>query len=247
METVTQKNELIARLQSEILSLQGFRPVATGANQTRCGLGPIENAFPGGVFPTGRIHEFVSHRPEESAATSGFIAALLGRLMTDDGMCAWISAKRNIFPLGLSAFGLSPDRIIFIDIKKERDLLWAIEEALKCDALSVVVAQVRELNLTESRRLQLAVEESRVTGLIHRANPRVSNAVASVCRWQIKPVPAKPVDDRLPGVGYASWEVAILKVRNGEPGNWRVHWAEDHFEQITGPKPVNAEHLSQVG
>lgn len=46
--------------------------------------------------------------------------------------------------------------------------MWTIEEALKCDALSALVGKVRELNLPESRRIQLAVEESKMTGLLHR-------------------------------------------------------------------------------
>nr|WP_295932994.1 Error-prone repair protein ImuA [uncultured Dyadobacter sp.] len=246
METAKKKNELIAKLRSEILSLQGFRAPSLGANHTNFGLGPIERAFPGGVFPTGAIHEFISRQPEESAATSGFMAALAGRLMRTEGMCAWIGVRRNVFPLGLSPFGLCPDRIIFIDLKRERDLLWAVEEALKCDAFAAVVGQIKELNLTESRRLQLAVEESRVTGLIHRDNPRISSAVASVCRWQIKPVPAQPSDGS-PGVGYARWDVTLAKVRNGEPGNWCVQWAEDHFEHISRQQAITKEHLLQVG
>jgi protein ImuA len=247
METAKKKNELIAKLRSEILSLQGFRPPSPGGSHTNLGLGPIEKAFPGGVFPTGAIHEFISSLPEESAATTGFMAAVAGRLMKTDSMCAWIGTKRNVFPLGLSPFGVAADRIIFVDLKRDRDLLWALEEALKCDALSVVVGQIKELNLTESRRLQLAVEESRVTGLIHRANPRIATAVAAACRWQIKPVPAKPVGGQLPGVGYATWDVSILKMRNGEPGRWRINWAEDHFEHITETRQVSEGHLLQAG
>ncbi|MGN7885408.1 ImuA family protein [Dyadobacter sp. 22481] len=246
METAKKKDDVIARLRSEILSLQGFRPPALGGTRTSFGLDPIEKAFPGGVFPTGAIHEFISNEPEQAAATSGFMAALAGCLMKTDGMCAWIGTGRNVFPLGLKPFGLSPDRIIFIDLKRERDSLWAIEEALKCDAFCAVVGQIKELNLTESRRLQLAVEESRVTGLIHRKSPRISSAVASVCRWKVSPLAARSADG-LPGVGYACWNISLIKVRNGEPGNWRVQWAEDHFEHISQQQAITKEHLLQVG
>lgn len=246
METAMRKNELIDKLRSEILSLQGFRSPAVGGHQTQFGLGPVERAFPNGIFPTGAVHEFISNSPEQSAATSGFMAALTGKLMKTEGMCAWIGTRRNIFPLGLKAFGLSPERIIFIDLKRERDLLWAVEEALKCDAFSAVVGQVKELNLTESRRLQLAVEESRVTGLMHRISPRISTAVASACRWKINPLPTQPADG-LPGIGFPRWEVNIVKVRNGEPGRWHIQWTEDHFEQVNYQKLIAHEQVSQVG
>ena len=42
---------------------------------------------------------------------------------------------RTIFPPALKSFGIAPDKIIFIDLKKEKEILWAMEEALKCDGL----------------------------------------------------------------------------------------------------------------
>lgn len=55
-----------------------------------------------------------------------------------------------------------------MDAGKTKDSLWAIEEALKCNALIAVVGEITELTFNDSRRLQLAVEKSHVTGFIHR-------------------------------------------------------------------------------
>lgn len=231
METGAQKNELISKLRKDILSMQGFQPASLKTKPTDFGLGGIEAAFPYGTFPTGVVHEFVSQTPVQSAATSGFLAVLLGRLMKDESFCLWIGRGRMLFPPALNYFGVLPHKIIFVDIKKEKDLLWAVEEAFKCSALSAVVGEVKELNLTESRRLQLALEKSKVTGLLHRINPRITSAVASVCRWQISPLPTI-VTDGLPGLGMPSWQVKILKVRNGEPGSWQVQWKHDHLVHV---------------
>ena len=92
--------------------------------------------------------------------------------MQPGGACIWISAARKIFPPGLKAFGIEPDRVIFVDLKREKDVLWATEEVLKCEGLAAVASEIRELSFTVSRRLQLAVEKSRVTGFILRDNPR---------------------------------------------------------------------------
>lgn len=240
METATRKNELISKLRNDILSMQGFQPATLKKKQTDFGLGGIEAAFPFGTFPTGAVHEFVSQTPVQSAATSGFLAVLLGRLMKDEGFCVWIGTKRTLFPPALNYFGVLPHKVIFVDIKREKDLLWAVEEAFKCSALTAVVGEVKELNLTESRRLQLALEKSKVTGLLHRINPRVTSAVASVCRWQISPLPTV-VTDGLPGLGEPCWQVNILKVRNGEPGSWQVQWKHDHLEHL----PVLEEHYTE--
>lgn len=222
------QSPVVQQLREDILTLQGFTPPAPGS---RVGLGPVEAAFPNGCFPRAAVHEFLSDTPEESAATSGFLAGLLGCLLPERGMCLWIGRNREVFPPGLTAFGLTPDRILFIDLAREADLLWAIEEALKCEAISAVVGEVRELGMTESRRLQLAVERSRVTGLLHRRNPRARHALACASRWRISPLASLP-EDGLPGVGFPRWQVDLLKVRNGLPGSWQLEWAEGHFQPL---------------
>ena len=60
--------------------------------------------------------------------------------------------QRTIFPPALKFFGIAPDKIIFIDLQKEKDILWAMEEALKCDGLAAVIGEMQELSFTASRR-----------------------------------------------------------------------------------------------
>jgi protein ImuA len=225
---------MVRQLQREVLSLQGGRRAAD-SQRLQTGLGPIEMAFPGRVFPMGAVHEFVSRSAADAAATSGFIAGLLGRLMQQQGACLWIGTKRTVFPPALKVFGIDPARIIFVDLYRQKDVLWAIEEALKCDALAAVVGEPGALSFTESRRLQLAVEQSRVTGFIHRVNARTDNTVACVTRWKITSI-ASITEDGMPGVGYPRWHVQLVKVRNGKPGTWQVEWSEEGFRNI--PKKV---------
>ena len=233
MEQLAAKNDVILQLQREVLSLQGFKGVS-GAQHPSTGLGPIEQAFPGQVFPTGAVHEFLSREAEDAAATSGFMAGILGRLMRNGGTGLWISTRRTIFPPALKVFGIEPERIIFVDVARQKEALWAVEEALKCDALTAVIGELNELSFTESRRLQLVVEQSRVTGFIHRYNPKSENTVACVSRWKIKPLPGT-IEEGMPGVGFPRWNVQLLKVRNGKPGTWQVGWSEGSFRHVTRP------------
>ncbi|AOM80005.1 ImuA family protein [Pedobacter steynii] len=223
------KKELIEKLRQDILVMQGFRPVLD-YNRRDTGLGSLEHAFPNQIFPVAAVHEFISPTVADAAATTGFMAGLMGHLMPKDGTCLWVGTGRQLFPPGLRAFGLDPDRIIFVDLQWDRDVLWAVEEALKCEKLTVVVAELKEINLTESRRLQLAVEKSRVTGFLHRRNPRKIDNIACVSRWQITPVVSNLYG--LPGVGHPCWNVDLQKVRNGQPGNWQLQWVAGHFKHI---------------
>ncbi len=233
------KKDIIDKLQKEVLSLQGYR-TSRGNERTNTGLGPIENAFPGKSLPTGVVHEFISPTTEDAAATAAFITCLLGSLTKENNKCLWVGTKRTLFPPGLSAFGIHPENVIFIDLFRQKDVLWTIEEALKCNALSAVVGEIKELSFTESRRLQLAVEQSGVTGFIHRTLPRFENTVACVTRWKIKTMPGISIDG-MPGLGFPSWKVGLEKVRNGKPGEWQVQWSNGRFRYIIGQKTLISE------
>lgn len=229
---VAARNDLIQQLRQEVLSLQGFKR-SLGEQKIQTGLCGLEAAFPNQVFPTGAVHEFISTRIEDATATNGFIAGLLSSLIKRNGVCVWVSSRRTIFPPALTLFGIRTERIIFIDCKKQKELLWTVEEALKCEVIGAVIGELSELDFKESRRLQLAVEQSRVTGLIHRYQPKTENTVACVTRWKVKPLPSN-LEDGMPGVGFPRWRVQLVKVRNGRPGFWDIEWKGGKFNYVAG-------------
>lgn len=231
------KRELINQLQKNILHWQGFKPAAAGSTRF-AGLEAIESAFPNAVFPTGTIHEFLTEVSENAAATSGFISGLLATLMQNGGVCLWISPSRTLFPAALKGFGIEPENVVFVDVNREKDILWATEEALKCEGLSAVIAEVRELTFAQSRRLQLAVEGSKVTGFLLRKDLRKLTSTTCVARWQITHLPGEVIDG-LPGVSFPRWQVDLLRVRNGTPGSWKLEWADGHFVAIDEKEETN--------
>lgn len=224
------KNEAIRQLRAKIMELEGLS-ASTQLPASSLGLGPIESAFPGGGFPLGTVHEFVSLHPADAASTNGFISGLLASLVRKGGFCLWVSNRRSVFPPGLKRFGVEPDRVIFIDLKREKDVLWAMELGLKCSTLSAVVGELQEISFTESQRLQLAVEQSKVTGLLHRHNPKHQHALACTTRWKVVSL-GSDLPDGMPGVGFPTWKVSLLKVRNGRTGEWKLEWKNGRFNQL---------------
>jgi protein ImuA len=221
--------DIITQLQKEILVLQGFK--STNSPVLDIGLGPLKEAFPDGSFPLGAVHEFLTAGPETATATCGFIAGLLAPLMKHGGTALWVSDSRTLFPPALKSFGIQPDRFIFIDLQKERHVIWAMEEALKCGALTAVVGETKALSFTASRRLQLAVEQSQVTGFILRNNLRQVNTTACVSRWKITPLPSIGAEE-LPGIGFPQWKVELLRLRNGKAGVWDIKWEGGKFQPV---------------
>ena len=236
------RNDIIQQLQKEVLSMQRLKKVS--GQHLNTGLWEVEKAFPDQTFPLGAVHEFISNAKEDAAATNGFMAGLVGQLIKK-GTAIWVSNKRTLYPPALNIFGIAAERIIFIDLWRQKEVLWAIEEALKCNVLSAVIGELGELSFTESRRLQLAVEQSKVTGFIHRYSCN-ENITACVSRWKIKPLSSHL--DGIPGVGFPRWNVQLVKVRNGKPGAWQIEWSDGQFKQVSLPSfAITQNHKRKAG
>ena len=101
------------------------------------------------------------------------------------------------------------------------------------------------VDLTTSRRLQLATEQSRVTGFLLRTDPKQPGTTACTCRWQIHPLHSE-TENGLPGVGFARWKVELLKIRGGRPGKWELEWSNNQFNEVMKDSSSIEEHKHAV-
>ncbi|WPU91492.1 Error-prone repair protein ImuA [Mucilaginibacter sabulilitoris] len=224
------KADIISQLRKNLLQWEGYKPPVAGV-RSLMGLGQVESAFPNGVFPTAAVHEFVCGSIEQAAAGGGLVTGILSVLMQQGGVCVWIGRAQHLFAPALTTFGVEPHRVIFISLTKDTDTLWVMEEALKCPGLTAVVCELRDMDFKQSRRLQLAVEQSRVTGFVLRNAADRLGSTACAARWQIKSLPSADLNG-LPGLGHLRWEVELLKVRNGQTGSWILEWQDGCFRPV---------------
>ena len=87
--------------------------------------------------------------------------------------------------------GFDTERLLVVRVARPIDALFAAEEALKCRALSAVVAELNgEADLTATRRLGLAAREGGALGLLLRH--KLSDAPsAAFTRWQVAACPKR--------------------------------------------------------
>ncbi|MHB1060073.1 MAG: ImuA family protein [Rhodanobacter sp.] len=189
-------------------------------------LGPpeIDAALEGGL-PTGCLHEILGSA--QDGAATGFCLAVLSRLMRPGGAggarpVLWCARHIDLYGPGLAAWGIDPGRLILVETAKPADLLWTMEEGLRCAGLMAVVGEIDRLDLTAGRRLQLAAEAGGVTGLVlrHSAWTRADGASATTSRWRVSTRP------RI-GPGPACWRVELLRYRGGRPRDWQVEWRDE--------------------
>jgi protein ImuA len=201
-----------------------------GGGRHRCrplsfGLPSIDERLPHSGLALGALHEIVEagSAAEFAGAATLFVAGIAARLK---GPVLWCLNRRDLFAPGLINAGLHPDRVIYAETFREREVLAAMEEGLREHGLAAVIGEVTRLGLTASRRLQLAAEASGVPALVLRrwwtiAEKELTGLPsAAVTRWRISPFASHAPPT--PGLGRARWHVELLRCRGGEPHSWIV-------------------------
>jgi len=164
---------------------------------------------------------------------TGAMAFALARAAEDDprpvvlaAPGVWLRENGRWFRDGLTGLGLADSRLLMIETRKEGEVLWALEEALKSRAVSGAVAAVDGVTLLASRRLDLAAREAGATCLLLRTAP-AKDISAARRRWAVRSAPSAvhPFDDQAPGAMRLS--LALTRSRGERPGEWLVEWDDE--------------------
>ena len=199
----------------------------------------VDQWLPYGGLPTGSIHEVKS---ASLASAIAFSAILSVRIARNQGNILYIAPDRSHYPLGLLPYGVKLDQILHISARRPQNLIWAVMEALRCSQVSSVIALVDYLNLTDSRRLQLAAETSGATGFLIGSATAVSIA-APITRWKISSARGK-LGHRL---DEPVWALDLLYCRSGCPGEWTLEWRGQKLSTILTQPAQQAKREALAG
>jgi protein ImuA len=187
----------------------------------------------GGGLGRASLHEVSAALPLHFGAAAGFALALAARAQEPRKQTLWIATDfacleaGALYGPGLDLIGLPTERLLVARVARPLDALFALEEALKCRALSVAIAELHgeAADLTATRRLILAAREGGVLGLLLRPKPSEAPSAAAT-RWQAAAAPSEP--DELGGLGRTAFTLSLTRNRRGPVGRWTVAW--DHHE-----------------
>ncbi len=190
----------------------------------------IHRHLPEPGLAAGVLHEIVSASYADRPSAFGFGFALLVEAQRlRKGPAVFVATQRALkdfdrpFSQGLRHLGVEPRRLVLVEARNDKDALWAMEEALRSDARPSIVmgANSADLNLTVSRRLNLAAEAQAVPLVMLRmAGAQGTNAAAT--RWSVKAAPA--ARNAFGALTHARWHLTLERCRNGCPGQWLVEW-----------------------
>lgn len=159
------KRGIAEALRRAIREIEDVR--SPGRPHLALGAPEIDRALPGGGLRLGCIHEVGG-----DVAATGFCAVLLGRAVNaggrggaTGGSLLWLARGNDLYAPGLVPYGIGAGQLLIVSgLNRQADVLWAMEEALRCRALAGVVAEAEAIGLAAGRRLMLAAEGTGVLG-----------------------------------------------------------------------------------
>jgi protein ImuA len=258
----------IDRLRRELWALETATGLAgEGGAPLALGIPEIDAALGGGLG-RGALHEIAATGEAATAAATGFALALAARLVRPmslggaqrDGESVsdrnlgsnviWIAEDLSLaengapYGPGLDGIGIAPERLIVVAAACARDVLWVMEEALRCRAIGVVIGELRPHGIDQvaTRRLSLAAAGGGALGLILRTAPDAEPSAAAT-RWIVGAASSSQrggSNERLHAAGSPCLTAQLVRNRRGHLGAWILEWnsVEQRFKLATHSEPV---------
>ncbi len=215
------------------------------------GLLQLDSALPGGGLKLAGLHEVIPANDGNfygfaiGGAATGFAAWLLKKsLSARPGMALWCRRPAGRFDPqpygpGLTQW-LDPTRLLVIETREHSDLLWAMEEGLRCKGIAAVLGEIGSADLTATRRLLLAAESNSSTAILLR--PAAATSSAALTRWQVASAPGRSTEG-LRDIAAARWRVELRRARgvvsNQTQSNWLMEWNDETGDLALASSPLD--------
>lgn len=229
--TVDARPQIVARLAEQIR--RGGQPlgevdegllVSSGARE-------LDALLPRGGFVRGSFVEWIAARPGAGATLLALKVAQAA--CGHEGHWAVIDGERNFFPPAAAALGLSLARLLVVRPTRGADVLWAADQVFRCNGVAAALAWPGTLDHRALRRWQLAVEESRVLGLLVRPREVLTEPSWAEARLLVEPLPT--TDDQ------RRWRIEVVHARGGWGGRTvevALHYETGKLRTYHSQQPV---------
>ena len=138
---------MIDQLRQRLQALQKAPGIEGRPNALPFGIPAIDTMLGGGLA-RGALHEIAATGEAHLPVAAGFALAVARRAAPSPRLF-WVSEDMAFaesgmpYGAGFDAFGLAPEQLVMVSAAHRRDLLWAMEEALRCGAITAVIGEMR--------------------------------------------------------------------------------------------------------
>jgi protein ImuA len=199
--------------------------------------------------PAGLLQEVFTNEQRNGGASLGFALGLTRNLLAPSRPAIlYLQLNSDIqeigvpYALGLSRFGINPHELILGGLDSLADLLWTLEEAIACQSVAAVIADIsgtdqEALDFTVSRRLSLRTTSSRTSAVLLRYGTG-REASAAKLRWRLAPALSSEMPFDLQAPGPPRFTVTLEKSRLGakaqrlEGQTFVLDWVDHGFAVV---------------
>lgn len=199
----TNRNDMIANLREQTRGIEGNKR-SSGAEVISTGCERLNRLLPDNGLRRGTLVEWHGY----GAASLSLVAAR--QSCADGGALVVVDPTKRFYAQAASALGIDLNRLIVIRPESEQDATWAIDQALRCEAVAVVWAFVDRLDARLFRRLQLSAEMGNGLGFFIRSKVALNEPTWSAARLLVQPQAAR---GRSPRFG-----VQVVHCQGGQAG-----------------------------
>lgn len=215
--------DALERLSREVALLERGGRKLTVSSVFSTGCSDMDALLPQGGYEPGSVIEYLRRTPACGASQLA-LAAAAAAMESSGGFLIIVDPDKQFYPPALTGHGIDLAKVIFVRPDSVADTIWAIDQALRTDAVAAVVAEVNCLDDRSARRLQLAAQRGGGLGLLlRRAAARGAPSWAEV-QWVVKPAigdgrkrSGAPIDNRH-AAPVRRVDVQLARLRGGNPG-----------------------------
>ena len=212
----------LVRLRHQIrgLTIAGERALPVPTYSSGCAV--MDAWLPRNGFRSNAITEWVADRDSSGAAMVSMISTV-SRMRTAEtqGPLVVIADDNHFHPPAAAAIGMDVSRLIWVRPPTHADVVWSIDQALRCPAVSAVWAHVGgSLDDRDARRFQLAAESGGTPGILVRPQSARGRPSFSEVRMHVAALPTRSTFD------FLSVRVTLDRCRGRSGGRSADLWID---------------------
>jgi len=192
---ITQSN-VVNQLRNQIRSVETAGRVA-GQARVSSGCGTIDRLLPGGGYQRGALVQWLTG----GGHSADYLSLLAAKqAAADGGAIVVLDSQHQFYPPAAAAIGINLDNLIVLkgaspkassssqfskNEELDSDLLWSIDQALRCPAVAAVWGSLGRIDERWFRRFQLSAESSGCLGLFVQPISQIRQPSWADVQWWV--------------------------------------------------------------
>ena len=203
----------LAELLHNPLLWQGDR-LARAEDAVASGFAALDRELPGGGWPQASLTELLLDH--QGIGELRLVLPALKALVRAGEWIALIAPPHVPYAPAFARHGIDPGRVIVVESAEEKNRWWSAEQVLRANSAGAMLFWPRAVNDAQTRRLQLAAQESQSLAFVFTGTARAAHPSPAPLRIRLSLVEQKLCIDVFKRRGGVMGRPLMLDMKAGE-------------------------------